>query len=54
MPAAAQWLRAVKGDVMRFRAPICLAALVGALFVTARAEQGRTDPTAPTTVVSDP
>ena len=34
---------------MRFRTPICLAALAGALFVTARAEQGRTDPTAPTT-----
>jgi hypothetical protein len=35
-------LRAAKGNVMRFRTPICLAALAGALFVTARAEQART------------
>lgn len=42
MPAAAHRLRAAKGDVMRFRTPICLAALAGALFVTARAEQART------------
>jgi hypothetical protein len=35
---------------MRFRTLICLASITGALLVTLRADQGRTDPTSPTAV----
>jgi Domain of Unknown Function (DUF1080) len=40
----AEWPPAAKGDVMRFRTPICLVSIAAALVVTARADQARPAP----------